>query len=514
MREQAASLGSETWLLSGDRTLTFGQANALINRYAHGLVHLGVAQGEVVAMVMAPSIEVVLIAVAVAKLGAVFTTISTDFTGKFLDEALQAARPRVLVIDEDIQGRLSAIDGVGGAQSVLVNGKAGADGAWSLSDLHQFSDKEPPEVGHWLDPVQVWWSSGTTGKPKGVAHSNSSLLMQTVSHDRDIRSGDTLYSCTPVYLGSSWTGTIWPSLVMGVRSAIDPKFSVSRFWACANHYRATHAFTLGAMHMHLWNAPPAATDRDNTLRRYTAIPMPSDIIPAFKERFGIESMPQGYGTSETFRVFDLPEDGTDREGAILGKPVAHLEVAILDEEDRPVPEGSAGEICVRPRQPGLMFCGYFNDPARTVEAWRSMWHHTGDMAFKGDDGLYRFADRKKDYIRYKGRNISMFEVEAVVAAHADVKDVAAYGLPSAELESESELMVAVVLKPGCALSHEQIARHINHNAPHYFVPRFIELVDTLPRNDHGRLVKNDLRERGVGEHTWDRDGVGFEVIRP
>jgi len=514
MREQATLLGDRTWLMSGNRTLTFAQANELTNRYANGLAHLGVKKGSVIAMVMEPSIEVVLLAVAVAKLGAVFTTISTDFTGKFLEDAIRAASPLVLVLDEDIQSRLNGLEGAGGAQSVLINGKLGSGGAWTLGDFLEFSPAEPPEVGHWLDPVQVWWSSGTTGKPKGVAHSHSSLLMQTVSHDRDIREGDTLYACTPVYLGSAWTGTIWPSLVMGVRGAIDSKFSVSRFWNSVNHYQATHAFTLGAMHMHLWKAAPTATDRDNTLRRYLAIPMPLDLIPAFKERFGIESMPQGYGTSESFRVFDLPEDGVNRDGAILGRAVHHLEVVLLDEDDLPVPEGTAGEICIRPRQPGLIFCGYFNDSGRTLEAWRSMWHHTGDMAYQGADGLFRFADRKKDYIRYKGRNISMFEVEAVVAAHECVKDVAAYGLTSPELESESELMVAVVLKPGATMTHEEAARYVNANAPHYFVPRYIDFVESLPRNDHGRLVKNELRDRGVTATTWDREASGFKVVRP
>jgi crotonobetaine/carnitine-CoA ligase len=241
--------------------------------------------------------------------------------------------------------------------------------------------------------------------------------------------------------------------------------------------------------------------------------MASDLIPHFKKRFGIEDMRQGYGTSETFRVFDEPESAV-REGAVLGYPVKHLEVVLMDEEDRPVKEGEAGEICVRPREPGLIFCGYFKDPDRTVEAWRSMWHHTGDMAFKGEDGLYRFADRKKDYIRYKGRNMSMFEVEAVVSAHPAVKDVAAFGIQSAELESESELMISVILAEGQSASPEDLARFINQEAPYYFVPRYIDIVAELPRNDHGRLMKNDLRDRGVTDTTWDREATDFEIVRP
>ncbi|MGH6633395.1 MAG: AMP-binding enzyme, partial [Sphingopyxis sp.] len=142
-----------------------------------------------------------------------------------------------------------------------------------------------------------------------------------------------------------------------------------------------------------------------------------------------------------------------------------------------------------------------------------LWHHTGDMAMKGVDGLYRFADRKKDYIRYKGRNMSMFEVEDVVIRHPLVKDVAAFGIESSELESESELMVTVVAEPGADLSAPDIARFINDEAPYYFVPRFIDFAVKLPRNDHGRLVKQDLRDAGVTSTTWDRETSDFVISR-
>jgi crotonobetaine/carnitine-CoA ligase len=515
LAEQARVQPGAEWLVEDGRSLTFAEADAMVNRYANGLAALGLAPGKVVAMVMEPSIEVVLIAFAAARIGGIFMTVSTDFSGRFLADAIAACLPQIVVIDAALAPRLDKLEAIGGAGSVLIKGDAPA-GRWNarpLATLAQASPTAPAYEPHWLEPVQVWWSSGTTGKPKGVMHPHSSVLMQVMSHDRDIRPGDTLYSCTPVYLGSSWTGTIYPSLVFGVRAAIDAKFSVSRFWDRVNRFRATHAFTLGAMHMHLWNAPAKPNDADNTLRRFAAMPMAPEIIRQFKPRFGIEDMRQGYGTSETFRVFDETEQTDDRSGAVLGYPVPHLDVALLDEEDNPVEDGQAGEICVRPKAPGLMFAGYFNDGDRTTETWRSLWHHTGDMAMRGADGLYRFADRKKDYIRYKGRNMSMFEVEDVVIRHPAVKDVAAYGIESDELESESELMVSVVLEPGQPLAADDLARFINEEAPYYFVPRFIDFVDRLPRNDHGRLVKGELRDRGVTSTTWDRDAAEFVVRR-
>ena len=515
LAEQARVQPDAEWLVENARAITFAQGDATVNRYASGLAALGVTPGSVVAMVIEPSIEVVLLSFAAARIGAIFMTVSTDFSGRFLAEAVAACLPRVLVIDAALAPRLDALESIGGAVAVLVNGEAPA-GKWQarpLASLASASAEPPAYAPHWLEPVQCWWSSGTTGKPKGVLHTHSSVLMQVLSHHRDIRPGDTLYSCTPVYLGSPWTGTIFPSLVFGVRAAIDPKFSVSRFWDRTRRFGVTHAMTLGAMHMHLWNAPARPDDAENPVRRFNAVPMAPEIIRQFKPRFGIEDMRQGYGTSETFRVFDETEQTDDRAGAVLGYPVPRLEVALLDENDLPVPDGEAGEICVRPRAPGLMFCGYFNDGARTAETWRSLWHHTGDMAMKGADGLYRFADRKKDYIRYKGRNMSMFEVEDVVMRHPAVKDVAAYGIASDELESESELMIAVVREDGAELSVEALARFINAEAPYYFVPRFIDFAAKLPRNDHGRLVKGDLRDAGVTPTTWDREVAGFVIAR-
>lgn len=516
LAKQASVQPEAEWLVDESRTVTFAQADELVNRYANGLSALGAGPGKVVAMIMEPSIEVVLLSFATARIGGIFMTVSTDFSGRFLANAIAACDAHVLIVDQAIAGRLDKLETVPGAEHILVNGLAPA-GVHPVQDLAKLltSAAEPPaHIATWLDPVQVWWSSGTTGAPKGVMHSHSSVLMQVLSHDRDIRAGDTLYSCTPVYLGSSWTGTIYPSLVYGVRAAIDAKFSVSRFWDRINLFRATHAFTLGAMHMHLWNAEPKPSDLDNTLRRFAAMPMAPEIIRQFKARFGIEDMRQGYGTSETFRVFDETDHaGDDRSGAVLGYPVPHLEVALLDEEDMPVTDGEAGEICIRPKAPGMIFSGYFRDAARTAETWRSLWHHTGDMAMRGADGLYRFADRKKDYIRYKGRNMSMFEVEDVVMRHPAVKDVAAFGIESAELESESELMISVVVKDGETLDAPALARYINAEAPYYFVPRFIDFVERLPRNDHGRLVKQDLRDLGVTATAWDREATDFVIER-
>ena len=188
-----------------------------------------------------------------------------------------------------------------------------------------------------------------------------------------------------------------------------------------------------------------------------------------------------------------------------------IEVALLDDDDREVAPGEVGEFCVRPTEPYAIFSGYWHNPEATVGAWRNLWYHTGDLGRRDEDGDWFFVDRKKDYIRHKGRNISSFEVERAFAAHPAVAEAAASASPSRS-SSEAELMVFVTLKPG--ERHARRARRfVNENAPYFFVPRYLELNGELPHTPTGRVQKFALRERGVGPATWDRVAAGFEVRR-
>lgn len=514
LSDQAAAYGDQIWMMADERRMSFGEADRLVNGYARGLAALGLEKGQTLALVMQPSIEAILIGLAATRLGAIFTTISTDYKGEFLREALTHADSAILVIDGERVDRLASLADLGPVRHIFTYGEAPAGSPHPpASDLLKHGDMSVEEAAVWSDVAQIWWSSGTTGKPKGIMHSHSSVLRLGAENAKRLAGDDVLYVCTPIYLGSPWSGAIWASLVGGVRAAIDREFSVSRFWDRIRYYDATQFMTLGAMHIHLWRAPPQPEDAKTRLRRATCFPMPYDILPQFKARFGIASMPQGYGQSETFLVFDAPDDGTKWVGAALGRPVDWYEVKLLDPNDLEVPTGEVGEICVRPKEPGVMFSGYFRQPEVTVQAWRNLWHHTGDMGTCDESGIFYFADRKKDYIRYKGRNISMNEVEAVVAGQEAVLDVAAYGIQSEELESESELMLAVVKRPGSGLRALELAQFINDIAPYYFVPRYIEFLTELPRNPHGRVVKPDLRERGVTASTWDREAAGFKPKR-
>ncbi|MEN8184891.1 MAG: AMP-binding protein, partial [Myxococcota bacterium] len=361
----------------------------------------------------------------------------------------------------------------------------------------------------------VLWTSGTTGRAKGVMQSHNAWIRGAVSgaDNSGVRSGDRMYCCLPMYNSAAWVACVYRALVTGLTVAIDPEFSASRFWERTRFYGATQAFTLGAMHMFLWKAPPRADDADNPVRHATMIPMPDEVREPFMRRFGLETLDQGYGQSEVMGLLHRRDDGKPPKPGSLGQPVGGIELQLLDEADREVAPGAVGEFCVRPTEPHVIFNGYFHAPEATLEAFRNLWYHTGDLGRRDADGDWFFVDRKADFMRYKGRNVSSFAVEAAVGAHPSVAECAAHGVTSEELASEAEIKVCVVLQPDQELGPEELVRFVNEHAPHFFVPRYVEFLESLPHTPTGRVQKFKLRERGLTPETWDRVRAGVTIER-
>jgi crotonobetaine/carnitine-CoA ligase len=188
--------------------------------------------------------------------------------------------------------------------------------------------------------------------------------------------------------------------------------------------------------------------------------------------------------------------------ATCGRPRDGYECRIVDDLDRDVPAGAVGELVVRPTEPWTIMAGYWGMPEKTVEAWRNLWFHTGDAARSDAEGNYYFVDRIKDSIRRRGENISSLEVEHEVGRHPDVLEVAAVGVPSEW--GEEEVKIVVVTKPGRTVTEAALATFLEPLLPRYMLPRYIELVDALPKTPTEKVEKRTLRAAGVTATTWDR----------
>lgn len=516
---QAEDQPDAAFMIAGDETYSFGRTNTLADEYAAGLARLGVAKGDTVALLMDGGPEVVLAAFAVNKLGAIWVPTNTDYKGTWLADSLRGSRADVLVADGDLLGRVAEAGAGDGFAHVVTRGAPQAEipgpAHHDLDELRVPAAGEPDVDIHYGDTAAVMWTSGTTGRSKGVEQSHNCWVFGAEEGIRnaDIRAGDVLYSCMPLYNTGAWVTVVYRSLLQGIPFGLDRHFSAAEFWNRTRHYGATHTITLGAMHIYLWQAPPRPDDADNPVRVASAIPMPENLVEPFKERFGIEQIFQGYGQSEMLGVLSRVDDGSVVWGPnSSGRPNDSIELALLDDDDNAVATGEVGEMCVRPKEPFGIFNGYFGDPAATLAAFRNLWYHTGDLARCDDKGHYYFVDRKADYIRHKGRSISSFQIEATVNAHPAVLQSAAFGI-EAELSSEAEIKVDAVLQPGAELTPEDLCRHVNDNAPYFAVPRYVEFVDELPLTPNGRVRKFELRARGVTDATWDRNDSDFVVER-
>jgi crotonobetaine/carnitine-CoA ligase len=517
---QAEHNGDTTFLRTDERCVSYTEAERMANSIARGLADLGVGKGDLVAFFMTSSMDVVFLTLAVNKLGAIWTPINTEYKGDWLRDILIDSNAKVIVSDTFILPRLmEVIDSVPHHHLVVLelDGDIPA-GAKAFASLKSFSDAPHDMSGiRYGDVNAVLWTSGTTGKSKGVMQSHNIWIGSSERGNINFgtRRGDVAYNVLPLYNTASWSSAIFRSMVGGITCAMDANFSVTSFWDRIRYYGATQAFTLGAMHIYLWNLPPSPRDIDNPLRAATMVPMPEHLLEPFRERYGIETITQGFGQSEMSAVMSRTSatPGKAKPGS-LGIPNPEIELRLIDDDSNDVPVDTPGEFAIKTKGPHMMFEGYFNNPEATANAFTpDGWYKMGDLGRRDADGDYFFVDRKKDAVRYAGRNISTMEVESAIRKHSAIHDVAVFGIRSTELADESELAAHVVLKPGETVKAEELARYINDNAPYYFVPRYMEFVTALPYTPTNKVQKYVLRERGVTAATWDARKAGFKATR-
>jgi crotonobetaine/carnitine-CoA ligase len=254
--------------------------------------------------------------------------------------------------------------------------------------------------------------------------------------------------------------------------------------------------------------PESDRDREHRLRVVCPVPNPAPHETAWRERFGVPEVVSAYGMTEVniplYGRLGTPRPGT--AGLVLDR---WFEVEIRDAEtDLPVPRGDVGEIMVRPKVPFGFMAGYVGLPDKTIESWRNFWFHTGDSGTMDADGWVTFMDRTKDCIRRRGENISSYEVESAVSRMDGVAEVVAYAVPAGAEGTEDEVMLAVVRaanRAGEVLEAPAVAAFADSVLPRFARPRYVEIVDAIPKTPTEKVRKTELRTRGVTSATWDRE---------
>jgi crotonobetaine/carnitine-CoA ligase len=347
----------------------------------------------------------------------------------------------------------------------------------------------------------VIYTSGTTGPSKGVIVPWGQLDATCRGSLELYRENDAYYSPFAGHHASGRLPFLFMALVGG-RVVLRERFSATAFWDDVRAHGCTTTSLPGTIAALLAGRPPTDHDADNPLRFVTMIPVVDD-VDGFRRRFGVEVRTM-YNQTELSSPISSPGVAlTDPRSC--GRLRAGYEARLVDEHDEEVPPGEVGELVLRSDRPWALLAGYLGRPEATARAWRNGWLHTGDLFRVSEAGDFYLIDRRTDSIRRRGENISSVEVERLALLHPDIAEAAAVGVP-AEL-GEEEILLAVVPAAGTRLEPGEVRDHLASLAPRRLVPRYIDIVEGLPRTQAmQRVQKNVLRERGVSETTWDAEG--------
>lgn len=492
--------------------LSAGDLDALAQRVAAGLAARGVGAGDRVATLLGNGVEIVATFFAAMRLGAVLVPVNTAYKGEFLRHQLDDSGAAALLYDTAYTDRVGAVAPQVASLACQV-AVGGASGDWE--GLVSTPQPAAPHAVRPSDLAMFVYTAGTTGASKGcmLSHNYVVSLARQIATTWQRRAYDVVWTPLPLFHLNAWVIAVVGTLLVGGRASIASRFSVSAFWSEMNRTGATVASLLGAPAVFLADADDdPEQERNSSLRLVAAAPMSPAVDAVYRERFGVATFSAGYGLTEVSLISMLAPGDANRPGAAGRVNEVEFEVAIFDDDDAEVATGTVGEIVVRPRKPHVMFEGYWGRPDATVAMSRNWWFHTGDLGKIDADGFLYFVDRKKDYLRRRGENVSSFEMEATFLAHPDVAEVAVHAVASPDA-TEDEVKVTAVLAVGATLGPEDLCRWSMERVPYFAVPRYVEFRADLPRNPVGRVLKYTLRSEGITAATWDRVAAGVEVTR-
>jgi crotonobetaine/carnitine-CoA ligase len=518
IEERANRLGDKRFLRFKDQTFSYRDMDRFANRCANAFKDLGVTKGDTVSIMLANCPEFIHLWFGLAKIGAVEVPVNTSYKGEFLRHIVDQSDSKIFVIGSEFLDRLKLIEqSLTKLQKVVVVGgftkeQAAASSVPMISFEEFFNASEHPVDIKILpsDPLSIIYTSGTTGLSKGALgpHRFWVVVAQKMLECREGGKDDIFFTFLPLYHFNAQCLTTMTALIAEAEMVLSDKFSASRFWDEIRKYKATQFNYLGAVIPILAKQSPKPDDLDNPVRVGFGAGCPQAVMDEVEKRFGFKCL-EGFGMTEIGIPIHVRVN--DRRPSSCGKVLDIYEIKLVDDEDNEVPVGEPGEIIFRPREPFTMMLGYYNMPEKTLETYRNLWFHTGDLAKKDKDGYFYFVDRKKDALRRRGENISSFEVERAINTHPSVLESAAVAVKS-EL-SEDEVKICVVLKPGATLTPEELIKHANDRMPYFAVPRYVEFMESLPKTPTERVQKYLLKQAGVTPNTWDREKSGVEVTR-
>jgi crotonobetaine/carnitine-CoA ligase len=498
MLESRARLGpTRPLLLFQQRVCTYGEALARAEMIARSLHARGVARGDRVAIMATNSEAHVLLLLALANLGAIAVPVNPELNATEAAYIFRHAEVAAIACTSASEPAAQAAGGELPNAPWFLSLEGQADSLVSFQDLLRPSAAHGrPNAGP-DDTCLILYTSGTTGFPKGVMHSQRNFVLagEAFVERMYLQPDDRLFVVLPLFHINALFYSLGGALAAGASLLLVPRFSASSFWRIAAEGGATEVNILAAVGNILTRRPRSELVAGHRLRKVYGAGMSGETLQVFPSEFGVPTLVEGYGMTEVPGVCNNPFLGPHKPGSI-GCPARHpdhsrvfSQMRVLDDEGHDVPAGQTGEIAVRSP---IMMQGYYRDVEATAAAFRDGWFLTGDLGYRDADGYYYFVARKKDIIRRRGENVSGAEIDRVVAAHPKVLEAAAIAVPG-EL-GEDEILVVALPRPGQVLTPEEIADWCAEHLAPYKRPRFLTQVESLPYTSTHRVAKFKLQE--------------------
>ncbi|MEW6403626.1 MAG: AMP-binding protein [Chloroflexota bacterium] len=508
LEETAERNGNRVFLVYGERRLSYRQMNEYSNRLAHRLIEAGVQPGDGVGIMMSNSPEFLFAFFGAQKAGGYAVPVNTDLKRDGLCYILNHSQTKTLFIDRAFLGSLEQVlTALTTLQRVIVFDEM-SPGLEQLDDglenmrywLRPGLANHNPSIKLSTDSLScLMYTSGTTGLPKAVTyrHGNSGNKQLVALGRTFFNSRDIFYTPLPLFHANALTVTTVMALGVNGQMVLGKKFSASQFWKEIREHHATTFNALGGMIPILLKQSPSELDPHNDLRLVLSSATPAHQFIEFEKRFSVKLV-EAYGAVDgggfaCLNVGDAPAGS-------IGKPLSGKHRIVNEHGDDMAP-GQPGELVfwVGNRKSSE----YFKDERATSEHVKDGWLHTGDAVRADKDGFLYFVGRVTESMRRRGENVSAHEVETRVCKYPDVLECAAYGV-RAEV-GEQDIMVTLVPVEGRTLDLNDLYHFLEEQLPRYAMPRFINVVQELPKTGTHRVVKKELEQIGVTSTTVDME---------
>ncbi len=506
-RRSARRYPDKIAIIDGAETLTFAEFDRRVERAAAALWDRGFRPGDRLALLSHNCWQYAVLAYATARAGVVLVPVNFMLTADEIAYLLGHSKVTGFVVEDQLIPVAEAAMRAGGnsvtTTATLRTSAAAAPTGWDDFDHWLATDTVAPQPQIDDDDLlRLMYTSGTESRPKAVMHTSRSLMWQYVSTivAGAMSSDDIEIHSLPLYHCAQLDNFLATDIYLGATSIILPRPDPETVLRTIELYRVTNYFAPPTVWISLLRSPVFDEVDLSSLRKgyYGASAMPTEILAEMRQRLPDLQLWNFYGQTEMAPLASaLGPDEQDAHAGSAGRPVVNVETVILDENDEPVPPGTVGEISHR--SPHLML-GYLDDVAKTAEAFRGGWFHSGDLGYYDQHGLLHVVDRKKDMIKTGGENVASREVEEILYRHNGIQEVAVFGLPHPRWVEA--VAAAVVPRDGEHLTEADVIAHCREHLAGFKTPKQVFFVDALPKNPSGKLLKRSLRERFDANTTW------------